>query len=67
VEANGGGPNGGKPMLHLRLDERIVKMIDYLAVDWDISRSGAAERLILEALERYDARKHRDSLLVAVR
>lgn len=63
----GGEVNGDKPMLHLRFNPDVVKMLDYLAVDWDTSRSGAAERLILEALERYDARKHRDSLLVAVR
>jgi hypothetical protein len=56
-----------QPMVHVRLEPTLVRMIDYLAVDWDTTRSGAAERLIREALEKYDARNGRDSLLVAVR
>lgn len=53
-------------MVHVRLDPMLVRMIDYLAVDWDTTRSAAVERLVREALEKYDARRQRDSLLVAV-
>jgi len=56
-----------QPMVHVRLEPTLVRMIDYLAVDWDTTRSGAVERLIREALDKYDARNGRDSLLVAVR
>ena len=56
-----------QPMVHVRLDPTLLRMIDYLAVDWDTTRSAAVERLIGEALAKYDARKGRDSLLVAVR
>jgi metal-responsive CopG/Arc/MetJ family transcriptional regulator len=54
------------PMIHVRLDPTLVKMIDYLAVDWASTRSGAVERLIREALRKYDARGDRDRLLVSV-
>lgn len=54
------------PMVHIRLESELIKMVDYLAVDWSTTRSGAAERLIREALDKYDAKQERDSRLVAV-
>lgn len=55
-----------EPMVHVRLDPVLIKMVDYLSVDWGTTRSAAVERLIREALQQYDARRERDSMLVAV-
>ncbi len=54
------------PMLHVRLNPELLKMVSYLAIDWDTTRSGAAERLLREALEKYDARQERNALMHAV-
>ena len=58
--------NSRQPMIHVRLDPVLVRMIDYLSVDWGTTRSGAVEKLVREGLQKYDARQERDTLLVAV-
>ena len=54
---------GRSPMIHIRLDKHLVKMIDYLAIDWDTTRSGAVERLLQEALSKYNPNGQRDRYL----
>lgn len=51
--------------MHVWLPVRAVKMIDYLAVDWEMNRAEALRRLIDEALETYDPLARRNALLGA--
>jgi hypothetical protein len=56
-------PRKGDKAVHVWLPTRQVKMIDYLAVDWETNRTEALRRLVDEALERYDPRAKRNELL----
>ena len=47
----------GREMVHVRLDARLVRRIDHLAVDWRSYRNEAVERLLREALEKYPERE----------
>ena len=54
------------PMVHVRLDPTTLKKVDYLSVDWTTTRGAAIQRLLDEALTKYEALKERNSLLQAV-
>ena len=40
--------------VHLKLDREVVRAVDLLAVLWDSYRNEAVERLLKEALDRYE-------------
>ena len=40
-----------KVLVQVRLPVDLVKVIDHLAVDWDVYRAEAMERLLRQALE----------------
>ena len=56
-------PRKGDKAVHVWLPSRLVKMIDYLAVDWEVNRTEAMRRLVEEALARYDPLARRNELL----
>ena len=56
-------PRKGDKAVHVWLPSRLVKMIDYLAVDWEVNRTEAIRRLVEEALGRYDPQARRNELL----
>ncbi|MEX1253897.1 MAG: ribbon-helix-helix protein, CopG family [Dehalococcoidia bacterium] len=46
--------NGEREMVHVRLDAKLVRAIDHLAVDWRLYRNEAMERLLKEAITKYE-------------
>jgi hypothetical protein len=56
-------PRKGDKAVHVWLPARSVKMIDYLAVDWETNRTEALRRLVEEALAKYDPLAKRNELL----
>jgi hypothetical protein len=47
-----------KEMVHVRLPRSLVKRIDHMAVDADLYRAGAIERILVWAVERLDTEQH---------
>lgn len=56
-------PRKGDKAIHIWLPTRKVKMIRYLAVDWEMTLQEATSRLLDEALERYEPMAQRNALL----
>jgi len=56
-------PRKGDKAVHVWLPSGSVKMIDYLAVDWEMNRTEALRRLIEEALANYHPLAKRNELL----
>ena len=56
-------PRKGDKAVHVWLPSSLVKMIDYLAVDWETNRTETLRRLVEEALGRYDPLARRNELL----
>ena len=56
-------PRKGDKAVHVWLPLNLVKMIDYLAVDWEMNRSEALRRLVEEALAAYEPTAGRDELV----
>jgi hypothetical protein len=56
-------PRKGDKAIHVWLAAGTVKLIDYLAVDWEMDRTEALRRLVNEALARYDPLAQRNQLL----
>ena len=38
-------------MIHIRLPKPLIRRVDHVAVDWDLDRARAIERLLERALE----------------
>ena len=44
-----------RPMIHIRLPKPLVKRVDHIAVDWEVDRARAIQRLLETALESGEA------------
>lgn len=52
-----------KTMIHVRLEPELVRLIDYLAADWDMYRNEVVAKLVKEALAKYDPARLRQAVL----
>lgn len=50
-------------MVHIRLEPELVKLIDYLAAEWDMYRNEVVAKLVREALAKYDPARLRQVVL----